>query len=550
MPEGPETHHERKEHPGDSFIVLSKHARRFSKKDSYRLSIETSESLVQALKSTLGPAGMDKLIVSSGGSYLLTNDGYTILETLQIEQPIGKVLVEAAKTQDDEVGDGTTSAVVLAGEMLKSAADLLDMGLHPNLLISGYEKATREALRALDTLSERVGRDDDAILLRVCETAMTGKYVEDERTHLARLCLQAAKEVVERKGGERIVSLDRIKIAKRVSGKVRDTSLIRGIVLPYERPHPGLPRRVEKARIALIGSHINLQFLSSLSPKAEITTSEGLKEHTLEEGRLIREKAGQILRSGANVLLCDGKVDERLLHLFSRKGVYVLESLVKTDLQRLAMASGGTIVTELESLRRRDLGRADLVEERLVSGEAFTFIEGCRRGKAVTLFLRGAADYVLKEVERCLIDGISVVGAMLRDRRYLPGGGAIEVELARRVREKGRRVGDRRQLAYLAYANALESIPKALAENGGLDPTEWLLKLRSAHEKDGAWMGLDLDRREVWDVREMGVLEPYRVKAQILKSALDAVTAVLRVDEMIIDEPRKKESSPPSTGPE
>ncbi|MBI4344880.1 MAG: thermosome subunit [Euryarchaeota archaeon] len=535
---------EKREHPGDTFIVLSKDAKRFSKKESYRISIEAGQFLVKTLKSTLGPTGMDKLLVSSGGSYTVTNDGFTIADTLDIEHPIGKALVEVAKTQDDEVGDGTTTAVVMAGEMLGKASQLLEAGFHPNLVIDGYGTAIQAALETLDALASEVGPEEIPILEKIAATAMTGKYVEAQKQLLARLCAQASRGVAELGEEGLHVSMERIKFVKAL-GRMEETELVDGVVIGNERSHPAMPLRVEGARIALIGNHLDVQFLQNVSSEIRVSTLAELRAHTGVEVEISQRKADLIKATGANVLLCGGRVGEDILHHFTRAGIYVVESVIKPDLHKLARATGGVIVTEVENLRAEDLGKAGVVREREVGGERYTFVEGCDGAKAVTLFLRGSANYILDEIERCAVDGVSVVAAILRDGRYLPGGGATEVELARSIRKRARSIGTKAQLVLAAFADALESIPKALAENSGFDPIEKLLALRVAHEKGGSWLGLDLITGGIVDTRDAGVVEPYRVKAQVLKSALDAVTAVLRVDEMIVDGGRRDDGAPP-----
>ena len=515
---------------GTPILILREGSERTRGKDAQSRNIMAAKTIANAVKSTLGPKGMDKMLVDSMGDVVITNDGATILKEMDIEHPAAKMMVEIAKTQDEEVGDGTTTAVVFAGELLKRAEDLLDQGVHPTLIATGYRLAAEKAYDILDGIAGDILSDDAKTLRKIAMTSMTGKGAEVAKEMLTDLAVDAVRTIAEK--GVKEIDIDHIKLEKKVGGSTEDTELISGMVIDKERVHPGMPKKVENAKIALITSAFEIE-KTEVDAKIEITAPEQLKSFLDEEERMLKEMVDKVKASGANVLFCQKGIDDLAQHYLSKAGIMSVRRVKESDMKKLASATGGQILTSLEEVRVEDLGDAGQVEERKISGEEMIFVEECQNPKAVSILLRGGTEHVVDELERGMHDALKVVACVLEDGKYVAGGGAGEIELALKLRDYAASVGGREQLAIQAFADAIEVIPRALAENAGLDPIDMLVALRSAHERGEKNAGLDVFKGEPTNMIEAGVIEPLRVKTQAISSGTESATMILRIDDVI-----------------
>ena len=515
---------------GTPVLILKEGSERTRGRDAQSRNILAAKTIAAAVKSTLGPKGMDKMLVDSMGDVVITNDGATILREMDIEHPAAKMMAEIAKTQDEEVGDGTTSAVVLAGELLKKAEDLLDQEVHPTLIATGYRLASEKAYEILDGLSYDITPDDTKLLGKIAATSMTGKGAEVAKDMLTDLTVNAVKTIAEK--GVKEIDIDHIKLEKKVGGSTEDTELISGMVIDKERVHPGMPKKVEDAKIALINSAFEIE-KTEVDAKIEITAPDQLKSFLDEEEKMLKEMVDKVTASGANLLFCQKGIDDLAQHYLAKAGVMAVRRVKESDMKKLASATGGKILTTLEEVKSEDLGSAGLVEERKISGEEMIFVEECQNPKAVSILLRGGTEHVVDELERGMNDGLRVVACALEDGKYVAGGGSAEIELALKLRDYAASVGGREQLAIQAFADALEVIPRSLAENAGLDPIDMLVALRSAHEKGEKTAGLDVFKAEPTDMKKAGVIEPLRVKTQAISSGTESATMILRIDDVI-----------------
>jgi len=473
---------------------------------------------------------MDKMLVDSMGDVVITNDGATILREMDIEHPAAKMMVEIAKTQDEEVGDGTTSAVILAGELLKRAEDLLEQEVHPTLIATGYRLAAEKAYEILEGLAEKITARDTDTLKKIAITSMTGKGAGTAREMLTDLAVDAVKMIAEK--GEKKIDTDHIKLEKKTGGSTEDTVLISGMILDKERVHPGMPKTIKNAKIALVNSALEIE-KTEVDAKIEITAPEQLKSFLEEEEKMLKEMVETVTASGANVLFCQKGIDDLAQHYLAKKGIFAVRRVKESDMKKLASATGGKILTSLEEVRPEDLGNAGLVEERKIGGEEMIFVEDCQNPKAVSILLRGGTEHVVDELERGMNDALRVVAVAMEDGKYVAGGGAAEIELALRLRDYAASVGGREQLAIQAFADAIEVIPRSLAENAGLDPIDMLVALRSAHERGEKTAGLDVFKGEPTDMKKASVIEPLRVKTQAISSGTESAVMILRIDDVI-----------------
>jgi len=521
---------------------------RYMGRDAQRMNITAARIIAEAVRTTLGPRGMDKMLVDNMGDVVITNDGVTILKEMDVEHPAAKMMVEIAKTQEDEVGDGTTTAVVLAGELLKKAEDLLDQDIHATVIATGYSRAAEKAQEILDKMAIKVNKDDEKVLKQITITSMSSKGTEAKGEKLAELCVQAVRQIVEEEDGKIVADIDNIKVEKKSGGSSADSQLIKGIILDKERVHSGMPKRVEKAKIALLNFALEVE-KTETDTKINITDPEQLKAFLAEEEQMLRKMAEQISKSGANVVFCQKGIDDMAQHFLAKAGILAARRVKESDMDKLARATGGKVVTSVKDLTVGDLGRADLVEERKVAGDEMIFVEGCKDPKSVSLLVRGGTEHVVDEVERAVHDGICVISASIEDGKIVAGGGAPEVELAKQLREYSETVGGREALAINAFADAVEIIPRTLAENAGLDPIDILVQLRAAHEKaNGGVIGLDVFSGKTTDTSKLGIVEPLRVKTQAIKSASEAAEMILRIDDVIAAGKLEKERGPPVPG--
>jgi len=533
---------------GRPMLVLPAGTRRQIGRDAQRMNLLAARVISETVCSTLGPRGMDKMLVDSLGDVTITNDGVTILKEMEVEHPAAKMMVEVAKTQDDEVGDGTTTAVILAGELLHGAERLLDQTIHPTVIATGYRMAAQKAQEILDGLADKVTIDDEEILKKIAMTAMTGKKAESARAKLADLAVKAVKRIADKTDGGYEVDIDFIGIEKKPGESTEDSQLIEGVIIDKERVHPEMPRRVKNAKVALVDCALEIK-KTETDAEVRITRPDQLRAFLNEEENMLKKMVDQIVSTGANVLICQKGIDDLAQHYLAKAGVYVVRRAKKSDMEKLARATGGKVVTNLEDLTSVDLGWAGLVEERKIGDDKMTFIQQCKNPKAVSILIRGGTEHVIDEVERAVHDAISVVGAAVEDGKVVAGGGAPEVELAKQLRGYAETVGGREALAVNAFANAIEVVPRTLAENAGLDSIDMLVDLRARHEKPGGKnFGIDVYKGKTADMMKMGIIEPLRTKAQVIKSASEAGIMIIRIDDVILASKKGMPSPPPGGG--
>jgi thermosome len=510
---------------GQPVIVLPEGTNRILGRDAQRNNILAGKVLAETVRTTLGPKGMDKMLVDGLGDIVVTNDGVTILKEMDIEHPAAKMLVEVAKTQEDEVGDGTTTAVIIAGELLKKSESLLDMDIHPTIVAMGYRQAAEKAQEILDDISiDDVGGDT---LIKVAMTAMTGKGTEKAREPLAKLVVDAVTQVAE----DKKVDTDHIKIEKKDGAIVEDSELIQGVIIDKERVHPGMPKSLKNAKIALLNSPLEVKE-TEVDAEIRITDPAQMTAFIQQEENMVKDMVNKIVDSGATVLFAQKGIDDLAQHYLAKAGVLAVRRVKKSDVEKLAKATGATVISNLDDLSSDDLGDAGSVEEKKVSGEDMIFVENAKEAKSVTLLVRGSTKHVVDEIERAIDDAIGVVAATVEDGKVVAGGGAPEIEIAKKLNDFADSISGREQLAVKAFAESLEVVPKTLAENAGLDSIDSLVDLRAAHEKS-AYMGLDVFSGGVTDMKEAGVIEPKRVKKQAIQSASEAAEMILRIDDVI-----------------
>jgi thermosome len=532
-------------------IILKEGSQRTRGREAQSMNILAAKTVAQAVRTTLGPRGMDKMLVDSMGDVVITNDGATILKEMDIEHPAAKMMVEIAKTQDEEAGDGTTTAVVLAGELLAKAEELLNQEIHPTVVVSGYQMAAQKAQEFLNSITIPVSEEDEALLKKIAITAMSSKGTQAASEKLAELSVKAVKKIAEKEGDKIKVDIENVKIEKVMGAGIADSQLIDGLIIDKERAHPGMPKLVKNAKIALIGEALEHK-KTEVDAEISITSPEQLKAFLDEEEKILKGKVEKIKQCGANVLVCQKDIDDIAKHYLAKAGIYAIKQVKKSDMEKLAKASGGRIIQTIAELRENDLGQAEIVEERKIGDKTLTFIEKCKNPRAVSLLLRGGTEHVVDETERAVHDALRVVGVTLEDRKIVAGGGAPEVEVALRLRNYAATVGGRQQLAIEAFASAMEIIPRSLAENAGLDPIDILVELRSHHERGNKNAGLDVFTGKVVDMLQQNVVEPLRVKTQAIKSASETANMILRIDDVLAAAKAKmigEETQPPGMPP-
>ena len=525
---------------GQPVLILKEGTQRTVGRDAMRANIMAARVIAEAIRTALGPKGMDKMLVDSFGDVTITNDGATILKEIDVQHPAAKMMVEVAKAQDDEVGDGTTTAVVIAGELLKKAEELLDQNIHPTIIVEGYRKAAEQAIKIINEISQETSIDDEDMLKKAAMTAMHSKVVSGSRDYLSDLVVKAVKSVAEQIDGKWKVDIDDIKVEKKQGGSLEDTKLINGIVLDKEVVHPGMPKRVANAKIALIDAPLEIE-KTEFDAKIHINSPEQMKAFLDEEQRMLKEMVEKIKETGANVVLCQKGIDDVAQHFLAKAGILAVRRVKKSDMEKLAKATGGKIVTSIDDLTPEHLGEAEIVEERKVADDKMVFVEGCKNPKAVSILIRGGTEHIVDEAERALHDALCVVRNIIEEPKVVPGGGAPEIEIARRLKEYAETLGGREQLAVKAFAEALEVVPRTLAENGGLDPIDILVELRAKHEKGEWWAGINLTSGKVDDMRNLDIWEPANVKKQAIKSASEAAQMILRIDDVIAASELEKE---------
>ncbi len=517
---------------GQPILILPEGTFRNKGRDAQRSNIAAAKAVADAVRTTLGPKGMDKMLVDTLGDVVITNDGATILEEMHIEHPAAKMMVEVAKTQDKSVGDGTTTAVVLAGELLKKAEDLLDQEIHPTVITKGYRMAKAKALEVLNAISRKIDINDDAALEQIANTAITGKSAEKASEELAEIAVKAIKKIAEVKGTVVSIDVDNIKLEKKEGGSMNDSQLINGVLIDKEIVHSAMPRKIEKAKIALIDSALEVKELEG-DAKISINSPEKMQAFIEQEERMLRDMVDKVVKSGANVVFCQKGIDDAAQHFMAKAGIMAARRVKKSDMEALARATGASMVSNLNDLSKNDLGFAGRVEERKIAGDQMIFVEECSQPKAVTILIRGGTEHVIDEVQRAMEDAVKGIAAALELGKIVAGGGATEIEVAKELRKYAESFKGREQLAINAFADAMEVIPRSLAENAGLDPIDKIANLRSQHDKKGVTFGLDVFTGEVQDMVKLGVIEPLKIKTQAIKSAAEAAEMILRIDDVI-----------------
>ncbi len=513
-------------------FILPESATRSTGRSAQKANIAAAKAVADMVRTTLGPKGMDKMLVDSMGDVVVTNDGVTILEEMNIEHPTAKMMVEIAKTQEDEVGDGTTTAVVIAGELLDRAEALIDQEVHPTVLAKGYRLAAEKALNILESIAYDVKEFDTDLLLKIATTAMTGKGAEQAKEHLAALSVKAVQSVMEKSDGKLSIDREDVKIEKKVGGRVEDSELVEGIILDKEKVHPGMPDVVRNARVALIDSAVEIKN-TEIDAKIQITDPSQLQGFMDMEEKIIRDKVEKIVASGATVVFCQKGIDDLAQHFLAKKGIFAVRRVSQSDMEKLSRATGGKIVTKLEDLSKDDLGNAGIVEAKRVGDEDMTFVRECRNAKAVTLLIRGGTEHVIDEIKRAVEDSIGDLAASLVTGKVVVGAGATETELAMQLRKYSQSLSGREQLAVNAFADAVEVIPRTLAENSGLDPIDVMTELKAQHDKGNKNAGINVFTGKHIDSFKEGILEPLKIKLQAISSASEVAIMILRIDDVI-----------------
>ena len=536
---------------GQPVLILKEGSTKSRGNEAQKNNVFAARLISEIVKTSLGPRGLDKMLVDSLGDVTITNDGATILKEIDVQHPAAKMLVEISKTTDNEVGDGTTSAVVIAGALLDKAEELIEKGVHPTIIVDGYRKAVEKAVEYLDEISVKIKPGDKAVLNDVARTSMQTKLVADNSDELASLVVDALLQVADKTTeGEKTsykIDIDNVKVEKKPGSSVSDTKLIKGIVLDKEIVHSGMPKRVENAKIALINSALEIE-KTEFSAEIRINDPAQMKKFLDEENEMLSDMVSKLSEAGANVVICQKGIDDVAQHFLAKKGIVAVRRAKESDMTKLAKATGGRIVTNLEDLTAKDLGSAALVEERRVEQDKWVFIEGCKNPKAVTILVRGGSQRVVDEAERSMHDAIMVVKDVLERPAIVAGGGAPEAELSSRVREYATKLSGREQLAVQKFAEALEVIPLTLAINAGMDPIDTQVEIRAKHGQGKKWFGVNARAGKISDMMADDVVEPSVVKEQIIRSATEAASMLLRIDDVVSSGKSKPPSPPPGGG--
>jgi thermosome len=518
---------------GQPILILKEGTSRTRGKEAQQNNFMAAQIISETLKSTLGPKGMDKMLIDSLGDITITNDGAAILDEIEIEHPAAKMMVEIAKTQDDIVGDGTTTAVILAGELLAKAKELLDHNIHPTLVVSGYRKAVQKAIEHLNKIGTTVDLKDRETLRKVAVTSMASKTIGEARKHFAEIAIDAVMQIVEKRGKRKIADIDQIQIIKKEGKSLLDSELVKGVIVDKEVIHSGMPKRIKNAKIALLDSPFEVE-KTEFDSEIRIRDPTNIQAFLDKENRMLREMVKKVKASGANVVFCQKGIDDMAQHFLAKNGILAVRRAKQSDMEKLARATEGRIVSNLDDLKTSDLGKAGLVEERKVGDDKMVFVEKCEHPRSVSILIRAGLERMVDEAERALHDALCVVSDIVEKNKVVAGGGAIESEISKELRKYAKKVGGREQLAIEAFADAVEVVPKTLAENAGLQPIDILVGLRSSHEKsDGHLMGVDVFSGKIVNVYKEGVIEPLSVKEQAIKSAAETASMIVRIDDVI-----------------
>ncbi len=532
---------------GTPILILKEGTSRERGRGAQSNNIAAAMAVAEALKTALGPKGMDKMLVDSFGDVTITSDGRTILDEMDVQHPVAKMMVEVAKTQDQEVGDGTTSAVVVAGELLRLAQDLMDKQVHPTVILDGYREASERALERLEEIAIPVDPEDREYLRKVAMTSMASKLVAGNKEELSDIVVSAILHVAQKEGDSMKADLDDIMVEKQPGESLTDTKLVEGVIIDKEATHPKMPKRVENARIALVKSALEVK-KTEFTAKINIESPGEIEAFLRQEEDMIRSMVGRVKDSGANVLFCQKGIDDIAQHLLAREGILAAKQVKESDMEKLAKATEGRMVTRIDELTGEDLGDAGFVEERKIGDEKMIFVEDCKNPKAVAILVRGGTERIVDEAERSIHDALSVVKDVVQEPKIVAGGGAPEIEVARAVREAAIGRPGREQLAMEKFADAFEVIPSILAENAGLDPIDVLSEMKARHEKGELWAGVNVIEGGVEDMRKLEVYEPLAVKKQITKSTTEAAAMILKIDDVIASAKMKPPAMPPGGG--
>ncbi len=529
---------------GQPVVILKEGTERSTGRDARGSNIMAARIVSEAVKTSLGPKGMDKMLVDSFGDVTITNDGATMLKEMDVQHPAAKMMVEVSKTQDDEVGDGTTSVVILTGELLGKATELMDKKVHPIVIIDGYRQAEEEALKILEKIAEKVDPMDKAVLKKVSMTTMASKLISQHSSHLSDIAVEAVLQVAEPDNGGYTVDLDNIKVEKKPGASMTDTRLVKGLIIDKEVVHDGMPKQVKNAVIGLLNAAMEIE-KTEFDSKIAIETPDQMQAYLDQEEQMLRDMAKKVKDAGINVLLCQKGIDDMVQHFLAREGIFASRRLKKSDMDALAKATGGKVVNAIEQLSKEDAGYADLVEERKISEDKMIFVEGCKNPKAVSILIRGGTERIVDEAERSIHDALCVVKDVVQEPKIVAGGGAPEIETARLLREFAEKLAGRERLAVVAFADALEVIAITLAENSGMDPIDAISEMRSEHAKGKKWVGINGYTNKVADLSLINVYEPMVVKAQAIKSATEAATLLLKIDDIIAVSKSSAPQGPP-----
>ncbi len=517
---------------GQPIFILKEGSKRETGKDAMKANIDAAKGIASAVRTSLGPRGMDKMLVDSLGDIVITNDGVTILKEMDVEHPAAKMMVEVSKTQDQMVGDGTTTAVVIAGALLQEAEGLINQNVHPTVIAEGYRMAAEKAKEILDSVATDVKMSDEEKIVKMAETSLSSKSASGSKKELAKISYDTIKAVAEKKDKGFRVDLDNVQIVKKQGGEIEDTQLISGIIVDKEKVHPGMPDIVKDAKIAVMNAALEIK-------KPEFDTNIRIDDPTMiqkflsEEEKLLKEMVNKIKETGATVLITQKGIDDLAQHYLSKDGIYAVRRVKKSDIEKLAKATGASIASSVDELSASDLGKAKSVEQVKIGDDYLTFVTGCENPKAVSLLIRGGTEHVVDEIERSMVDAIHVVAAVIEDGKFVSGGGASAIEIAVKMRDYATKVGGRQQLAIEKFANAMEEIPRALAENAGINAIDILINLRKAHAEGKSKFGLNLYSGEIEDMTKAGVIEPIRVGRQAIDAATEAAVMILRIDDVI-----------------
>ena len=517
-------------------FILPEGSERSSGKNAQSININAAILVADTVRTTLGPKGMDKMLVDSLGQIIVTNDGVTILNEINLEHPTAKMIVEIAKTQEKEIGDGTTTAVILAGEILKKSENLIQQNIHPTVLAKGFRLASEKSLQFLKETAEKISIDDNEKLKNVAITAMTGKGAEYTKSKLADIAVKAVKQIREK---DNKIDLKNIKLEKIVEGKIDDTELIEGIVIDKEKTHPSMPNKVKDAKILLIDTSIEIKS-TEIDSKIQINNPSEIQAYLDQEENLIKSLVNKISSSGANVVMCQKGIDDLAQYLLAKKGIYAVRRVKRSDMENLCKATGARIISNLDDLDKNDLGNAGLVEEVNAGDENLTYVKECKNPKALTILIKGSSEHVVDEIKRAIEDALGDVASAIKDNYIVGGAGSIEIEICKKLNKFADTLSGREQLAVKAFAESLEIVPRTLAENAGLDPIDVITSLKSEHEKNNTWAGIDVFTGKIIDSWKEGVIEPLKIKTQAISSATEVAIMILRIDDIISSE--KKEN--------